>query len=309
MSLNRVSTAFAFQASTADFLRAQGKQLQAVQQVGDGKRASDLKGFGRQSELLISAKTVQSRASGFVELHKLLSGKLGAQDQSLVQVADRADAAKQAVLAAVSAGTSENLMASLDTLYGQAVDALNAKHSGRYIFAGSQTDVEPVAIKSLAQLENGATSLAFTNDQTRAVNRLDETAKLTTGFLADEVGTEFFDVLKSIQTYHETVSPLNGKMTPADDAFLKGKIVELGDAYEGLLGRVAQNGSMQERLDESTTTQRRRVGTLTAYIADISEVDQAEAISRLQQAEMAVQASAAALNSLRQSSLLNYLPI
>jgi flagellar hook-associated protein 3 FlgL len=307
----RVSTAFAFQASASDFMRAQARQVEAGEQMSSGKRATDLKGFGRQSETLIAAKSVQARASGFVEMHKLLTGRLDAQNLALERVADAAEESRQLVLSAVSSGRAESLLANLNSMFGQAADALNWKHEGRYLFAGSQVSVEPVAIDTLAGLTAApATADAFNNDQTRTQSRLNETTSLTTGFLASDVGTELFDVLKSIQAYHEgPAGPLTGELTPAQSTFLESRLSALGTAFDNLLGRAAENGLNQQRVDDASDAQSRRVTGLTGFIADVSEIDFAEAVARRQAAELAVQASAAALKSLKESSLLNFLPV
>lgn len=305
--MTRVSTAFAFQSGAADFLRAQGRQVEANQQIANGKRAMDLKGFGRQSETLIAAKTVQARASGFVEMHKLLGGRLDAQNLALERVADAAEQSRQLVLSAVSSGRGDSLVKTLDSLFGQAVDALNWKHEGRHLFSGSQVASEPVPISTMAELKAAPSVAAvFTNDQVRTQSRLSENTSLTTGFLADEIGTELFEVLRSIQDFHET-TPLTGELTTAQTAFLQGKLAEFGEAYEGLLGRIAENGLNQQRVDDAREAQARRVTSLDGFISDVAEVDVAEAYARLQQAELAVQASAAALKALKESSLLNFL--
>jgi flagellar hook-associated protein 3 FlgL len=304
--MNRVSTAYAFKSGAADFLRAQGKQVEANQQISSGKRATDLQGFGRQSETLIAAKTVQARAAGFVDMHKLLNGRLEAQDLAIERVADAADQSRLLVLSAVSSGRAESLVKTLDSLFGQAVDALNWKHEGRHLFAGSQVDQEPVAVRTMAELAaTPATGDAFTNDTIRTESRLNESTSLTTGFLADEVGTQLFEVLKSIQAYHEGPNgPLTGELTAAQSTFLEARLTEFGTAHERLLDRSAENGLLMQRVGDARTAQSKRVTSLSIFIAETSEIDVAEAYSRLQQAELAVSASAAALKSLKESSLL-----
>lgn len=152
MPVTRVSTSYAFSSAGADFMRAQARQIEAQNQVSNGKRASDLRGFGRNSETLIAARTVQSRAQSFVEQHKLLSGELSAQDQALNRVADMADQSKQLILGAISSGRAETLVDTLNSLFSQAADALNWTHEGRYLFSGSQVDTPPVTVDDLATL-------------------------------------------------------------------------------------------------------------------------------------------------------------
>ena len=307
--MNRVSTAYAFQNGSADFLKAQAKQLEATRQISDSKRAVDLKGFGRETETLIAAKTVQARATSFVEMHKLLGGRLEAQSLALEQISDTADAAGQRMLSAVSAVRADGLVGILDSLFGQAADALNWKHEGRYLFSGSQVSQAPVDITRLADLAAApSVADAFTNDSTRMESRLNETTTVPTSFLADEVGSELFEVFRSIQAFHQA-TPLSGPLTEAQTTFLKGKIGEMKAAHERLLGRTAENGLLQERVDEVREAQSKRATSLDIFIADVSEIDLAEASANLVRAELAVQASAAAIKALRENSILNYLPV
>ncbi|MDP8916280.1 MAG: hypothetical protein M3M95_03570, partial [Pseudomonadota bacterium] len=276
--------------------------------VSNGKRATDLRGFGRNSETLIAARTVQSRAQSFVEQHKLLAGELSAQDQALTRVVDMAHESKQLILGAISSGRAETLTDTLNSLFSQAADALNWKHEGRYLFAGSQVDIPPVAVDDLASLVATPPADVFDNDSARTVSRLNESSTITTGFLASSVGAEFFDILREIQVYHTGVNgPLNGVLNETQLDFLKDKLGDLETAHEGLISRVAENGLLQQRVADAQEAQMRRVDMLKGFIGDIAEVDVAEAFTRLEQARMATQASAQALRALQQTSLLNLL--
>jgi len=310
MALTRVSTSFAFRSAGADLMRAQSRQVEAQNQVSNSKRAADLRGFGRTSETLIAARTVQARAQSFVEQHKMLDGELSAQDQALSRVADMADQSRQLILSAVSSERAETLTNTLNSAFAQAADALNWKHEGRYLFAGSQVDTPPVNVDDLDALVATTPGDLFENDDVRTVSRLNESSTITTGFLASEVGTEFFDILKEIQVYHTTGpdGPLTGKLNENQLQFLKDRLAELDEAYDGLTGRVAQNGLLLQRVEDARDAQVKRVDMLTGFISEIAEVDVAEAYTRLTQAQLAVQASAQALRALQQTSLLNLLP-
>lgn len=307
--MDRVSTAYAFRNGAADFLRAQAKQTEASRQISDSKKGVDLAGFGRQSEALIAAKTVQARAISFVESHKLLGGRLDAQSLALDQVADTADEASQRMLSAVSSGRADSLMDILDSLLGQAASAMNWQHEGRYLFAGAKVGEQPVAITKLADLAAApAVADAFANDQTRMQSRLNETTTVSSSFLADDLGTELFEVFRSIQVFHQT-TPLTGTLTEAQTDFLKTKIGEMQQQHEKLLGKGAENGLLQQRVDQVSDAQARRASSIQIFIADVSEISLAEASANLVQAELAVEASAAALKALRENSILNFLPV
>lgn len=308
MALTRVSTAFAFATAGADLMRAQSQQVEAQNQVSTGKRARDLRGFGRNSETLIAARTVHARAQGFVDQHKLLAGELSVQDQALTTVVDVAADSKQLILSAVSSGRAETLIGSLDSLFSQAADALNWKHEGRYLFAGAQVDVPPVAVSDLAQLVATPAAQVFKNDEVRTVSRLNESSTIKTGFLASDVGSEFFEILREIHDFHTSVDgPLTGVLDEVQLTFLKTKLGEIDTASDALVSRAAENGLLQQRVDDAAEQQGRRVDLLEGFMAEIADVDIAEALTKLEQAKIALQASGQALRVLQESSLLNML--
>jgi flagellar hook-associated protein 3 FlgL len=60
-------------------------------------------------------------------------------------------------------------------------------------------------------------------------------------------------------------------------------------------------------VDRAISDQQSRVTILTGALGDITDVDMGDALSRLNQAQTAVQASAQVFSSLKNTSLLNYI--
>lgn len=75
----------------------------------------------------------------------------------------------------------------------------------------------------------------------------------------------------------------------------------------GLTNAAAQNGLIQNRADGSQKTQVARQTMLTGMIGDVTDVNMADAVTKLQQAQLQVQASAQVFSMLQGSSLLNFL--
>ena len=70
---------------------------------------------------------------------------------------------------------------------------------------------------------------------------------------------------------------------------------------------VGENGTRQAHVENLKTNHVERQDFITLMISDIEDADMAEAATRFQQAQTAVQVSAATFSSLNQVSLLNYL--
>jgi flagellar hook-associated protein 3 FlgL len=223
-----------------------------------------------------------------------------------MQVGDAAQEARNAVANAVANGRADGLMSALESLFGQAVQGLNSQHNGVYLFAGGKTDTRPVSVSSLADLAAApATGDVFENDDLASTHRLDDATTLRTGMLADEVGAEFFDLMRQIKAYSDGPDgPLSGQLTEAQADFLTGLLAPLDTARAGVTEVTAENGLMQNRAEGTRKMHQERADMLEGLVGGLSEVDLAEAATRLAQAQTAVEASAQVFASLRESSLL-----
>ena len=306
--MTRIATANSYSAVLSDLMRAQTRQQEAQNQVSSGKIGSDLKGFARNAETLLASQTIKARTEGLIEQGKVLSTKLTAQDLALTQAADAAQGARQAITEAIAAGRGDALMTELNSWFGSSVDALNAKHGGRYLFAGGQIESRPVTAANLSDLTAApAVADLFGNDGLTPVSRLDETTTVETGFLADALGTDLFEAFRQVQAYVETNGDFSSPLTDAQQTFLEGTLAGFDAVRRGLTEQAARNGLNQNRLDEAMDRHEARSVMLEGVVASVTEVDMAEAITRLQQAQTAVQASAQVFSTLRESSLLNLL--
>ena len=78
-------------------------------------------------------------------------------------------------------------------------------------------------------------------------------------------------------------------------------------SHDDLVDRAAENGAMQKRVDSHITAQSAQADSLESLIGDRTDVDMAEALTKLQQSQLAVQASAQVLATLKDMSLLDVL--
>ena len=306
--MTRVATANSYSTVLSDLMRAQSRQQQAQTQVSSGRTASDLRGFARNAETLLAARSVQTRIDGFLEQGQALSNRLVAQDLALTQTADAAQGARQAIVDALAAGRGDSLGGQMASWFGSAVESLNAQHAGQYLFSGGQIDIKPVTVTQLSDL-TGAPDLsdAFANDSLATISRLDENSTIKSGFLADEVGKPLFDSFRQVQAYIEANGPFGGVLTAAQTTFLEGIVGQFESAREGLTQVAQSNGLNQNRLEASMDQQKDRQMILKGTVSDVVDVNMAEAITRLEQAQTATQATAQVFTMLKDSSLLNLL--
>ena len=306
--MNRVATGNNYSSVLNDLMRAQSRQQEANTQVSSGKTASDLKGFAKQAETLLATRSIQTKVEGFLTQGKTLTSKLESQNLALSQTADAATGARQAIAEALATGRGESLMGELSSWFSSASDSLNARFGGRYLFAGGQVDSPPVTADALSDLTTQPTVASFfNNDNLVPTNQLDESTTIQSGFLADQLGTGLFSAFRQVQDFVDINGAFTGQLTATQETFLQSMLDDFDAAGSSLTDATARNGLIQNRVGKTMDTQEARRSMLEGMVGGITDVDMAEAISRLQQAQTTVQASAQVFSSLSQSSLLNML--
>ena len=303
----RVSTFGNYQSALLDLMGAQVRSQEAQQRVSTQKNATDLTGFGRGSESLTALKSAQSRIAGFIDAGQAAAARLSSQNLALGRVADGAGGAREAIAEALAAGRTDGLMLELQGQFQIALDGLNTKHQGRYLFSGGASAEAPVTPRTLAELSAMPDpDAAFVNDDLIQVSRLDEGTSLETGFLADDVGQDLFRIFHEIQRFHEA-TPINGALDDATRDFLTGMLSRLDGARESITDQAARNGAVQNRVDNVLKAQQSQRDALETLVSERTDADLAQALTDLELSQVAMQASAQVINQLRQVSLLNFL--
>lgn len=322
--MTRVSTAGNYESALLNLMSAQSRASEAQTRVSTQKVATDLVGFGRGSETLIALKGAQSRVEGFMATGEAVAARLQAQDLAFERIATAADDSRQLISEALASGRLDGLMQALQGTFFTAQDGLNAKHQGRYLFGGGASETEPIAITTLEDLAAATSAEAvFGNDTLKSVSRIDEGTTLQTGFLADEVGQELFEVFRDIQLFQQgtavtidgvTYTPtaagsITGQAGDEAKAFLSAQVTRLASAHEAVTATAALNGAMQNRVDSVLSSQDDQVLAFKELVGNRTDADMAEALSDLELSQIAIQASAQVISSLRSVSLLSLLPM
>jgi flagellar hook-associated protein 3 FlgL len=309
--VTRVSTVGNYATVLANLMAAQQRQLEASERVSTQKNGHDLKGFARNDELLTGMRSVQTRLNGYQDQNNLLADKLTTQDTALNQVADATQAARQAIADALASGDASTLMSELQGQMNKAVGALNTRYNGAYLFAGGAINTQPVTAQQLSDLTSGPPiSSFFQNDQFKQQNQVDDSTNLTTGVLADQVGTPVLNAFQAMEAFEQGPSgPLGGTLTPAQRTFLENQLATWDQVHTGVVNIAAQNGMVQQRLDGVGKDLTSRQNTLADMMGKITDADMAKASADLQMAQLSFQAAAQVFQTLKDSSLLSLLQI
>ena len=307
--VTRVSTTGNYASILSNLMGAQLRQFDANERVSSQKNGNDLKDYAKKAETLAAMRVVDRRTKAYQDQNRLIADKLTNQDQALNQITDAAAQIRQTIADALATDRADTLMTDLNGLFKNAVQGMNTSYDGKYLFAGGQINTQPVTATSLADLTAGpAIATYFHNDDFKAQAKVDDSTTVTTGFLADDLGTNMMNALKTLETFHEGAGgPFSGQLTDAQRTFLQNQLAGWDTVRSDLTLTTAQNGLNQKRVDDVGKSLVARKDTLTMMMGDITDADMAKAAGDLQAAGLAVQASAQVFLALQNTSLLNVL--
>ncbi len=308
--MTRVATFGNYQSALLDLMKAQTRAAEAQERVSTQKNATDLTGYGRQSETLTALKGAQSRIRGFMETGEAVAARLTTQDLALTRIGDGVAGMREAIGNVLATDSFASLMLELEGHFQTIRGGLNMRHQGGYLFSGAKVNTPPLKVASLTELANPPSGEPlFWNDTLRTASRVAEGMTLETGFLADEVGGEVLAILETIQNYHASApdGPLTGKVNEAQKAFLKTQIELLEKAATSITDKTARTGSLHNQVDDINAGHEAQLISLDELVAKRTDADMARAVTDLQLSQVAIQASAQVISQLRDVSLLNYL--
>lgn len=307
--MTRVSTLGNYQSALLNLMAAQARGLEAQKRISTEKVAGDLAGYGRGAETLTALKAAQNRITGFIETGEAVAGRLKTQALAFDRIAEGADGARQAIAEALAAGRVSGLMLEIQSYFQVAQDGLNTKHQGRHLFSGGDTEIPPVTVATLADLAAAPdVASVFVNDRLATVSRLDETSMIQTGFLADDVGAELFQIFRDIQDFHTGPDgPIDGQIGDAARDFLTDQLGRLRDAHINITDQAARSGSIQARVDSILSAHDDQRVALQELVGSRTDADMAQAVTDLQLSQISIQASAQVIAQLRGTSLLDLL--
>lgn len=278
-------------------------------QVSTGKIADDFAGLAGKTNTSLGARTFFSRTQSYEATIKTVRGKMDAYDVQLGGILDSARELEQFVRIAIGQSSTEGFGAMIDQTYGIISNGLNTSIGGTYIFSGNETGTIPVKETSLANMVAlPLVSDVFANSLVKPVGRIADGVEMEFGMIASEAGQDIFTILKDLSNYHTGGGgPLQGNLTDVQVAFLKTQLLNLGTAIEGIQKLQVSNGIGFKRLD---VVESQHVDTgifLEKFIADVEDVNMAEAISNLNNDQVALEASYRTIAQLGNLSLLNFL--
>ncbi len=306
--MTRISTLSAQQAVVSQMLRAQARLADDQRQVATGYKSDTFKGIARDASALISAQAIDSRTSQFIELGQQVGAVVSIQDTALSGIYDAAKGLRDSILGSLANNSGRTVSVDLDSAFVSGKAMLNTRYAGKFLFAGARSDVQPFNPADISTLATVATPIAdfFQNSQQKAQVRIEQNVIVQHGVLASDMGLDMMASIKRMAEY-DAATPFSEALTPADRAILQAEVANLDNVLSGIIKLQANNGFVANRIESVVIRQEALENVNKQLIADLSEVDMAEAITRFNRDQLAIEASYSLIRQLSQISLLNFL--
>lgn len=319
--MTRISSFGQSQLLLQDVLRNQQNLFQVQNQVTSGMKSPDYEGIARDVGTLSGAKSIKSRSEQFLRANIEVERRMNIYDASLEGLRSVAQELRDNVLSAINTDSGIAIRSQMENLFDTAVNMLNTRDNGRYIFSGTRTDTAPVTKTTPTTLAAVGTSIsttptgAFANNSLKQSSQIDDNLNMEYGILGDDVGKDLLESLRRMFRFSDGTenfgfSPAGSFSNPLSDNqanFLKGELAQLNANIDTIDKFHAKNGVNQMSLEGVQKRHGEDINFMTLFITDIEEVDIGEAISRLNRDQVALDASYRVLSQISRTTLLDFI--
>lgn len=273
-------------------------------QIASGRTSEDYAGLGRNAERLVSLQATHSRVSQYTDNNKMVDTRLQTMETSIGQVYETLGRYKTLLINALNAdnGASLALPQQSQQMLNEVASLLNAKDGNRYLFAGSRTNTLPVDLAGLpvayvVPTATGASIGYYKGDSVALSVQADDNLQVTYGVTAGDAAIE-----AGIRALHLGVT-----QGPTDRVALNHALDVLNVALDTLPDVRTRIGAARTALENTNKVHDDYLQYVAQNVSDIENVDVTDAVSRMNNAQLSLNASYLTVSKLSQLSLLNFL--
>lgn len=302
--MTRVANLAQFNSSLAHILDTQRRIQDGQTSISSGRKSPDFAGIARESGRLVSTETAFLRANQFRENNDMVNSRLQTMEANVAQLFDVASGFLTTLVNGLNADNAIDL-ALPDTArikLEQVAGLLNVQQDGRFLFAGSRTDVKPVDTASLPgsyiiPTVDGASAAYYQGDNVRFAVRADEAFDVSYGVTANEPAFE-----KLVRALHIVQTG-----APGDRATLEHALAVLSEALDMIPDIRTKIGSSRATLEEINNKHEDFLLYSEETISNIENVDIAAAVTRLNADQVTLEASYLTISRLTGLNLMQFL--
>ncbi|MBT3787891.1 MAG: hypothetical protein HN725_13690 [Alphaproteobacteria bacterium] len=304
-----------------DVLRVQKDLFNHQKQTTTGMKSDTYTGIARDVGTLSGAKAILSRSEQFMSSNIEVERRLTIYDATMESLRDVAQEMRDNVLAAVNTDSGIAIRSQLDNLFDTSVNLLNTRDNGRYIYSGTRTDTPPVktststALSAITADVSTTPANVFANNSLKQQTQVDDNLNMTYGTLGEDIGKDMMESMRRMFRFDNgtenfgfgTGGPFSNPLTTDQANFLKGELQRLNNTIDTIDKFHAKNGVNQMAIEDIQERHQQDIGFMKVFISDIEEVDIGEAITKMQQDQVALEASYRVLSQVSKATLLDFI--
>tara|TARA_R110001583_G_scaffold32882_1_gene111552 strand:- start:58290 stop:59180 length:891 start_codon:yes stop_codon:yes gene_type:complete len=277
----------------------------ASEQSTTGIKSTNYAGVADQAYVLTSLSAEISQATSYADLAESIQSRVDVYYDSLSTMTDVLTDMLSDLSAAQSSGTktviglNDSAQSALDTM----ATLLNTQYEGRYLYAGSATDTVPVTVDSTTY---GAITVPSSTDTSYYAGNDDvSSARVADGMTVDYGMTADMDMFENALRALNIVA--NASTDPIDSDALSEATSLINSALDGIGEQQTRMSSVHAQLESVIDMHTDFQLTAESMVSDLSEVDIAEAMVRLDTLSVQLEASYSAVAKVSDLSLFDYL--
>jgi flagellar hook-associated protein 3 FlgL len=324
----KISTNLMFERATTQMISSQSNLAKSQAQLAQGKQIINPSDAPDQAATVQRLKSILSRQDSYQAALNSVQNRLQGEDSTLQSVSDLLIRAKEVAVQAnndtLSPENRKALGVELQGLRDQMLSLANSKDaSGNYLFAGSRSTLPPF-------VSNAGDSPQYVGDQTRMRVMVGESRSMQINRSGTDVftpvnrgldngkteGVSFFaaldDLIKAVSTPEQPPPPgvgaAPGSPPPmTQHAKMQRGLGELDSLLQGVTGAQASIGSGLKGIEQQQSVIEDTVLNIKTTLSSVEDLDYTEAITKMNQQMMALEAAQSSFAKISQLSLFNFI--
>jgi flagellar hook-associated protein 3 FlgL len=321
MAASRVSTLAQQQLITSNALRTQRNVHDLQVQIASGKKTQSFSGIADDAGRLVNLKSELSQAEQFIQNITITEKRLDLMAFAMDQIEDVARKARTDFAAALNGSDADDIQLSLlaQASLDQIVEIFNTKDDSRFLFSGGAIETKPVNLSNAAYtapvpgspptfvqtVETGY----YQGDAVVQSTRADDGFSVAYGINADE--SAFEKLIRTLDNVSNVT--FTDPITAQEKTFLTAAMTELTELIDNngvdktLSDLRADIGLDRVILDNIRDKHIDFLQFSKDSIAEIENIDPAEAITSLNFEQIQLEASFTTIARIQTLSLSNFL--
>lgn len=306
--MNRISSSMLNSSALQNLQRSQSDMYEAQRKTASGKIADDLKGYGKDTQAIVSMDRTRAKLESHIEASKELNVRLNIQDAQIGRAADAVADLRENLTTSLALGDLTEVMAYVNSAFSDVKSAFNTTFNGSYVFGGTASNAEPIQADSLADMAANPLTDSINQDGSEVRIRVSESRVVTAAPLAKDAATDMMNLLRDLQIFEDGVDgPFTDNPSEAQKQAIQSAILGLDSVYEGMLEVQSQNGQVMNQTDTLIERQQSQADLLANMTAGMTDADLAQVAVELNQAQIQFQATASIFSTIQSLSLVDYL--